>query len=116
LRTPTRSHGRLWDRTEDNLNLDLVRVLVAKLDDLVKSFLPDVRLGLIESQVVTLDHRGPHRPLAQSVTLDAFLERNVKKEDYAGNMKPLCQFEVFLTMGWSKRRRIHHAKPIQAQT
>jgi hypothetical protein len=70
---PTRSQGRLRNRTEDNLNLDFVRVLVANLDDLVKSLLPDVRPGLIKSLVVTLDHRTPHRPLPQSVTLDTFL-------------------------------------------
>jgi hypothetical protein len=54
--------------------LDLIQVLIAKFDDLVKPFLPDVRLGLIKSQVVTLDHRTPHRPLPQPVALDTLLE------------------------------------------
>jgi hypothetical protein len=115
LRTPARRHGRLRDGAKDNLNLDFVQVLLAKLDDLVKSFLPDVRLGLPKSQVMTLDHRTSYRPLPQSVTLDTFLEWNIKKEDYAGNLKPLCQFKVFPAMGRSERRRIHHAEPVQAQ-
>jgi hypothetical protein len=115
LRAPTRSRGRLRNGTEDNFNLDLVRVVITQLDDLVKSFLLDVRLGLIKSLVVTLDHRTPYRPLPQAVTLDTFLEWNIKKEDYAGNMKLLCQLEVFLAMGWSERCGIHHTEPVQAQ-
>jgi hypothetical protein len=74
LRSPARRHGGLRNGTEDNLNLDLIHVLIANFDDLVKSFLPDVRFGLIKSQVMTLNHRAPYRPLPQPVTLDAFLQ------------------------------------------
>jgi hypothetical protein len=112
---PTRRPGRLRHGAKDNLNLDFVQVLLAQFDDLVKSFLPDVRLGLPKSLVVSLDHRASYRPVPQPVTLDTFLEWNIKKEDHAGNLKPLCQFQVFLAMGRSERRGIHHAEPIQAQ-
>jgi hypothetical protein len=115
LRTPGRRHGRLRNGAKDDFNLDFVQILLVKFDDLVKSFLPDVRLGLPKSQVVTLDHGTSYRPLPQSVMLDTFLERNIKKEDHAGNLKPLCQFKVFPAMGRSERRGIHHAEPVQAQ-
>jgi hypothetical protein len=74
LRTPGRGPGGLRNGTKNNLDLDLIQVLIAKFDDLVKSFLPDVRLGLIKSQVMTLDHRTPYRPLPQPVALDTLLE------------------------------------------
>jgi hypothetical protein len=115
LRTPARHPSRLRNGAKDNLNLDSVQVLLAKFDDLVKSFLPDVHLGLSKSLVVTLDHRASYRPVPQSVTLDTLLDWNIKKEDHAGNLKPLCQFKVFLAMGRSERRGIHHTEPIQAQ-
>jgi hypothetical protein len=115
LGTPARRHGRLRDGAKNNLNLDFVQILLAKFDDLVKSFLPNFRFGLSKSQVVTLDHRTSYCPLPHSVTLDTFLEWNIKKEDHAGNLKPLRQFQVFPAMGRSERRRIDHAEPIQAQ-
>jgi hypothetical protein len=74
LRTPGRGPGGLRNGTKDDLNLDLIQILIAKFDDLVKSFLPDVRLGLIKSLVVTLDHGTPHRPLPQPVSFDTLLE------------------------------------------
>jgi hypothetical protein len=74
LRTPARGPRRLWNGAKDNLNLDFVQVLIAQFDDLVKSFLPDLRFRLPKSQVLTLDHRTPYRPLPRSVTLDTFLE------------------------------------------
>jgi len=104
LRTPARHPRRLRNGAKDNLNLNLVHVFVAQFDDLVKSFLPNVRLSLPKSQVLTLDHRTPYRPLARSVTLDTFLERNIKKENHARNLKPLCQFKIFLAMLLSERR------------
>ena len=116
LRTPTGRQGRLRNGAKDNLNLDFVQVLIAKFDDLVKSFLPDVRLGLIKSQIVALDNGTPYRSLPRSVTLDTFLERNIKKEHHAGNPKSLCQFKVFPPMGRDERRRIHHTEPVQAQS
>jgi hypothetical protein len=115
LRTPARRPGRLRNWAKDNLNLDFVQVLLAQFDDLVKSFLPDVRLGLPKSQVVTFDHRTSYRPLPQSVALDTFLQWNIKKEDHAGNLKPLCQFKVFPAMRRSERRGIHHTEPVQTQ-
>jgi hypothetical protein len=116
LRTPARRPRRLRNGAEDNLNLDLVQLLIAKFDDLVKSFLPEVRLGLAKRQVLTFDHRASYRPLPPSVTLDTFLEWNIKKEDHAGNLKSLCQLEVLPAMGRGERRRIHHTEPIQAQS
>jgi len=95
--------------------LGFVQVLVANLDDLVKSFLPDVRLGLIKSQILTLDNGTPYRSLPRLVALDTFLERNIKKEHRAGNPKSLCQFQVFPPMGGRERRRIHHTEPVRAQ-
>jgi hypothetical protein len=103
LRTPARHPRRLRNGAKDNLNLNLAHVFVAKLDDLVKSFLPDVRLGLIKSQVLALDNRTSYRPLPRSVTLDTFFQRNIKKEDHAGNLKPLCQFKIFLPVVRSER-------------
>ncbi len=116
LRTPARCPGRLRNGAKDNLNLGFVQVLVANFDDLVKSFLPDVRLGLIKSQVLTLDNGSPYRSLPRLVALDAFLERNIKKEHHAGNPKSLCQFKVFPPMGRGERRRIHHTEPVRAQS
>jgi hypothetical protein len=104
LRTPARSPSRLRNGAKDNLNLDFVQVLIGKFDDLVKSFLPDVRLGLPKSQILTLDHRTSYGPLPRSVTLDTFLEWDLKKEDHAGNPKLLCQLEVFPPVGRSERR------------
>jgi hypothetical protein len=63
LRTAARRFGKLRNGAKDNLNLDFVKVVIGKVDDLVKSFLADVRLGLFKSQVLPLDHRTPHRPL-----------------------------------------------------
>jgi hypothetical protein len=103
LRTPARHPRSLRNGTKDNLNLNLVQVFVAQFDDLVKSFLPNVRLGLPKSQVLALDHRTSYRPLARSVTLDTFLERNIKKENHARNLKPLCQFKIFLPVVQSER-------------
>ena len=113
---PARHPRRLRNGAKDNLNLNLVHVFVAQSDDLVKSLLPDVRLGLIKSQIVTLDNGTPYRSLPRSVTLDTFLERNIKKEHHAGNPKSLCQFKVFPPMGRDERRRIHHTEPVQAQS
>jgi hypothetical protein len=89
LRTPAGRYGRLRDGAKDDLNPDFIQILLAKFDDLVKSFLPDFRLGLPKSEVVTLDHRTSYCPLPQSVTLDTLLKWNIKKEDHAGNLKPL---------------------------
>jgi len=103
LRTPGRHPRRLPNGAKDNLNLDLVHLCIAQLDNLVKSLLPNVRLGLPKSQVLTLDHRASNRPGTRSVTLDAFLERNIKKENRARNLKPLCQFKIFPAMVLSER-------------
>jgi hypothetical protein len=103
LRTPARHPRRLRNGAKDNLNLNLVHVFLAKFDDLVKSFLPNVRLGLPKSQVLALDHSTSYRPRARSVTLDTFLERNIKKENHARNLKPLCQFKIFLPVVLSER-------------
>jgi hypothetical protein len=116
LRTPPRGQGRLRNGTKDNLNLNFVQVIIAKFDDLVESFLPDIRLSLTKSQIVTLDHRTPYRPLPRPVTLDTFLEWNIEKEDHAGDLKPLCQFKEFSPMGRSKRCGIHHTEPVQPQS
>jgi hypothetical protein len=116
LRTPARRDGRLRNGAKDNLNLHFVQVLISKFDDPVKSFLPDVRLGLPKSQVLTLDHRTSYCPLPRSVALDTFLEWNIKKEDHAGNLKSLCQLEVFPPMGRRECRGIHHTEPVQAQS
>jgi hypothetical protein len=116
LRTPAGHLRRLRNGAKDNLNLNLAHVFVAQFDDLVKSFLSNVRLSLPKSQVLALDHRPPYRPLARSVTLDTFLERNIKKENHARNLKPLCQFKIFLAMVLSERGRIHHTEPVQAQS
>jgi hypothetical protein len=74
LRMPARRRSRLRNGAKDNLNLDLVHILFAQFDDLVKPFLPDLRFGLPESQVLALDYRTSYRPLPRSVTLDTFLE------------------------------------------
>jgi hypothetical protein len=116
LRRPARHHRRLRNGAKDNLNLDFVHVFVAQFDDLVKSFPPNVRLSLPKSQVLALDYRTAYRPRARPVTLDTFLERNIKKENHAGNLKPLCQFKVFSAVGRSKRRGVNHTEPIQAQS
>src|SRR5208337_364632 len=115
LRTPGRHPRRLRNGAKDNLNLNLVHIFVAQFNDLVKSFLPNVRLGLPKSQMLALDHRTSYRPRARSVTLDTFLERNIKKENHARNLKPLCQFQIFLPMVLSERGGIHHTEPVQAQ-
>jgi hypothetical protein len=86
LGTPARGGGRLGNGTEDNFNLDVVHVLIRKVDDLVKPFLPDVRLGLSKRQVLPLDHLAPYRPFTQAVPLDAFLQRNIKQENHASNL------------------------------
>jgi len=103
LRTPAWHPRRLRNGAKDNLNLDVVHVILAQLDDLVKSFLPNVRLGLPKSQVLALDHRTPYRPRARSVTLDTFLQRNIKNENHARNLKPPCQFKIFFPVVLSER-------------
>ena len=103
FRTPGRRPRRLRNGAKDNLNLNLVHLFVAQFDDLAKPFLPNVRLGLPKGQVLALDHRAPYRPLAGEVTLDTFLERNIKKENHARNLKLLCQFKIFLPMVLSER-------------
>jgi len=69
---------RLGDRTEDNLNLNFVQIAVTKFDNLVKALLPDVRLGLSESQVVPLDHRTADRPFPLPIALDTLLQGHVE--------------------------------------
>jgi hypothetical protein len=103
LRTPARRPRRLRNGAKDNLNLNLVHIFVAQFDDLVKSFLPNVRLGLPKSHVLALDHSTSYRPRARSVTLDTFFERNIEKENCARNLKPLCQFQIFLPVMLSER-------------
>jgi len=115
MRTPGRRHRRLRNGSKDNLNLDFVHVFVGQFEDLVKSFLPNVRLSLCKSQVLALDYRTAYRPRARAIALDTFFERNIKKENYAGNLKPLCQFKVFPAMGRSKCSGVNHTEPIQAQ-
>jgi hypothetical protein len=104
LRPSARRHRRLRNGAKDNLNLNLVHLFVAQFDDLVKPFLPNVRLCLPKSQVLALDYGTSYRPRARAVTLDTFLERNIKKENHAGNLKPFGQFKVFPPMGESERR------------
>jgi hypothetical protein len=115
LRTPARSPGRLGDGTKDNFNLDFVQVRITQFDDLVKSLLPEFRLGLRESRVLTLDHGTSYSPFPRPVALDTFLQGNIKQEDRAGNLKPLCQLEVFPPVGHRERRRINHTEPVQSQ-
>jgi len=90
-------------------------MFITKLDDLVKPLLSNLRLGLLKSPVLALDHRTPHDSLPRLVTLHALFQRNIKKEDDAWNLKPLCQFKVFLAKLGSERGGIHHAQPVQAQ-
>jgi hypothetical protein len=116
LRTPAWHSRRLRNGAKDNLNLDLVHDFVAQFDYFVKPLPANIRLSLLKSQVLALDHRTPHHPLARSVTLDAFLERNIEQENHAGNLKSLCQFKVFPAMGRSERRGIYHTEPVQAQS
>jgi hypothetical protein len=80
----------LRNGAKDDLNLEFVQILVTNFDDLVKPFLPDVHLSLRKGQVLTLDHRASYRSLPRLVTLDAFLEWNIKQEDHAGNAKSSC--------------------------
>jgi len=115
MRTDGRRHRRLRNGSKDNLDLDFVHVFVAQFEDLVKSFLSNVRLSLSESQVLALDYRTADRPRARAIALDTFFKRNIKKENYAGYLKPLCQFKVFPAMGRSKRRGVNHTESIQAQ-
>src|SRR5208337_1783309 len=103
LRTAPWHPRRLRNGAKDNLNLDIVHVFLAQLDDLVKSFLPNIGLGLPKSQVLALDHRTPYRPRTRPVTLDTFLQRNIKKKNHARNLKPLCQFKIFLPVVLSER-------------
>jgi hypothetical protein len=114
-RMPAWHRGRLGDGAKDNLNLDFVQFFIPKFDNFVEPFLANFRLGLLESLVMALDHRTPNRPLARLVALDALLQRNIKKENYAGNVEPLRQFLVFLAMLGNKRRRIHHTEAVQAK-
>jgi len=107
--------GWLGNGTEDNFNLNFVQVAVTKLNNLVKAFLPNVRLGLAKSQVVTLDYRSADRPFSQAIALDTFLQRHVKQEDCTRNLKPLRQFQELPTVGRRERGGIHHAEPVQAQ-
>jgi hypothetical protein len=65
LRTPGWHPRRLRNGAKDNLNLNLVHIFVAQFDDLVKSFLPNVCLGLPKGQVLALDHRASYRPWAR---------------------------------------------------
>ncbi len=74
LWTSSRHFSWLGYRTEDNLNLDFIKIVICKVYNLVKSFLADVQLGLIKSLVLPLDHRTPHGSLPQAVALHAFLE------------------------------------------
>jgi hypothetical protein len=104
LRTPARHPCGLRNWTKDDLNLNFVQIRVTNFDDFAKSFLTNVRSCLVKTQVLTFDHRTSNRPVPGSVTLDALLKRNIKKENHAGNVKPLCQFQVFLPMVRSKRR------------
>jgi len=115
MRTPGRNRRGLRNGAKDNLNLDFVHVFVAQFDDLLKSFLPNLRLSLSKSQVLALDDRTSYRPGPRVITLDTFLERNIKKDDHAGNLKPLGQFKVFPAVGSRQRRRVNHAEAIQAQ-
>jgi hypothetical protein len=56
LRAPTLGWRRLRNGTEDDLDLNFVQVAVSKFNNLVKALLPNLRLGLAESQIVTLDY------------------------------------------------------------
>jgi hypothetical protein len=62
LRTAARHRRRLRNGAKDNLNLNLVHLFVAQFNDLVKSLLPNVRLGLPKSHVLALDYRTSYRP------------------------------------------------------
>jgi hypothetical protein len=106
----------LGNRTEDDFNLDVVHVHISKVEDLVKSFPPNVRLSLSKRQILPLDHLAPYRPFTRAVPLDTFLQRNIKEEDHAGNLISPCQFKEFPSMGRRERSRIHHTEPVQAQS
>jgi len=116
LRASPRRWSSLRNGTEDNLNLNFVQIAVTKLNDLVKAFLPDVRLGLPKSQVVTLDYGSADRPFPLPIALDTGLQRDVKKEDHGRNLKPLGQFHELPAVGRRERRGIHHAEPVQPQS
>jgi len=106
----------LRNGAKDNLNLDLLQVAFTQLNDLVESFLVNFRLGLSERQIVALDHRAAYRPFPRAVPLDTFLERNIKKEDNAGDLIVPCQLEEFSAVGRRKRSGIHDAEPVQPQS
>jgi hypothetical protein len=112
---PARHPRRLRNGPKDDLNLNFVQVGIAQFNDFVKSFLPNFRLRLLKSLVLALDHSTPNRPLTRLVTLDALLQRNIKKENHTGNLEPLCQLEAFLPRLGSERRGIHHTEPVQAE-
>ena len=107
--------GGLGNGTEDNFNLDVVHVLVSKVDDLVKSFLPNVCLGLCKRQILPLDHLAPYRPFTRAVPLDTFFQRNIKEKDHGGNLIALCQFQEIPSMGRRECSRIHHTEAVQTQ-
>jgi hypothetical protein len=65
---------------------------------------------------VTLDYGSADRPFPELIALDTFLQRDVKKEDQAWNLKPFCQFQELPAVGRRERGRIHHAKPVQPQS
>jgi hypothetical protein len=116
LRASPLRWSRLRNGTEDNLNLNFVQIAVTKFNYLVKAFMPNVRLGLPKSQVVTLDYGSADRPFPQPIALDAGLQRDVKKADHRRNLKPLCQFHELPAVGRGERRGIHHAEPVQPQS
>jgi hypothetical protein len=82
----SRSHG-LRNGAEDNLNLKFVQILVTKHDDLVKSFLPNLRFRLFEGQELPLDHRTTDNSLPRLIAFHTFLKRNIEKNDNTGNAK-----------------------------
>jgi hypothetical protein len=108
--------SRLRNGTEDYLDLNFVQIAVTKFNDLVKTFLPNVRLGLPKSQVVTLDYGSPDRPFPQPIALDTGLQRDVEEEDHRRNLKPLCQFHELPAVGRGERRGIDYAESVHPQS
>jgi hypothetical protein len=79
---------------------------------LVKSLLPNRRLGLLQGLALPLDNCPADRTLTLGITFEAGFQGHVEKDQRRRNMASSCQIEQILPRLGGQRRRVNHAKPV----
>jgi hypothetical protein len=114
-RATRRRRRRARHGTENDLDPRSAKILIAQFNHLVETLLPQARLRSLEELVLTFDNWPADGSLSPLIALDAFLERDIEKQDHARHPVSPRQFQEILAGLRRECGGIDHAKPVRAQ-